>query len=160
MGKELAGAADAGLHLIEDQEQAELVAERAQFLQEFLRRRTNAALALDRLDQDRGGLFCDRILDGRDVAERNLVEARGLWSEAFNVLLLATGGDRRDRAAVEGTLEGDDVKLLRLAVGEVVAPRRLDRAFQRFRTGIGEENPIGESDGGQAAPKAFLPGTS
>ncbi|MCY1486270.1 hypothetical protein D9M68_199090 [compost metagenome] len=158
MGEKLAGAADAGLNLVEDQEQAEFVAEGAQFLHEFLGRGTDAALALDRLDQDRGGLLGDRILDGRDVAERNLVEPWGLWPETFNVLLLTTGGDRRDRAAVEGALEGDDVKLLRLPLGEVVPPRRLDRAFQRFRTGIGEEDPIGKGYGGQAASKTFLTG--
>ena len=51
-----------------------------------------------------------------------LVEARQTGPEAFEMLLLAAGGDGRHRAAVEGALEGDDAVALGLAA-PVVEPR-------------------------------------
>ena len=45
-----------------------------------------------------------------DIAERHLIEAGRLGAEAFEIFLLAAGGDRRQRAAVEGAFEGDDVE--------------------------------------------------
>ena len=68
IGEQLAGAADAGLHLVEDQQQPVLVAELAQALEELRRDHPHAAFALDRLDQDRGGLRPDRALDRFEVA--------------------------------------------------------------------------------------------
>ena len=114
--EEAAGAAHAGLDLVEDQEQAALVAEPAQVAQVLQRHRADAALALDRLDQDRRGLRPDRRLERLAVAERHLVEALDLRAEAFEIFRLAAGGDRRERAAVEGALEGDDAEALRRAV--------------------------------------------
>ncbi len=55
----------------------------------------------------------DRLLDRVDVVEGHLVETRRLRAEAFEILLLAAGRDGRQRAAVEGALEGDDVEALR-----------------------------------------------
>ena len=51
-GEHLAGARDAALHLVGDQDDAVLVAEPAQSAQELERRHVEAALALDRLDDD------------------------------------------------------------------------------------------------------------
>ncbi len=75
--EELAGAADAGLHLVEDEQQAVLVGTaRADRAGTRPSTAADAALALDRLDQDRGGLRADRCLHRLDVPERHLVEAR------------------------------------------------------------------------------------
>jgi hypothetical protein len=46
VGKQLAGAAHAGLHLVENQQQALVVAELTQRLEEGMRRCTHAAFAL------------------------------------------------------------------------------------------------------------------
>jgi hypothetical protein len=53
-GEHAAGAADAALHLVEDQEDSVLVADRAQPGKETRGRHQVAAFALERLDQDRG----------------------------------------------------------------------------------------------------------
>ena len=56
-----AGAAHAGLHLVEDEENALGVADLAQADQTLLGNGPDAALALDWLDQDRGGALGDRL---------------------------------------------------------------------------------------------------
>ena len=144
IGEQLAGPADAALHLVEDQQQAMLVAELAQPLQRLRGEWPDAALALHRLDQDRGGFRGDRLGGGVDVVERHLVEAVDLGAETFEIFLLAAGGDRRQRAAVEGAFEGDGAVALGMAVDVVIAARGLDRAFQRLGAGIGEEDLVGE----------------
>src|SRR5687768_8234230 len=152
MGEEPAGPTHAGLDLVKDKEQATLVAELPEIAELGGRERPHAALALDRLNEDGGSLRTDRRLQRRTVAERHLIEALDLRSEAFEVLRLAPCRDRRQRAAVEGALERDDAEALRRAVHIMVAPRRLDRAFDRFDARIGEEDPIRE--GGAEKPAA------
>ncbi len=58
---------------------------------------------------------------------------------------------------MEGALEGDEAVALGIAARRVIFPRHLDRAFQRFRTGIGEEHDIREGEFRQALrePLAF-----
>src|SRR5437016_136303 len=60
VGEELAGAPDAALDLIEHQENAVLVAQFAQGSELVWRQRADAALALDRLDENAGRLITDR----------------------------------------------------------------------------------------------------
>ena len=48
-----------------------------------------------------------------EIAERHLIEALGHRPEAFEVFLLSAGGERRERAAMERALEGDDAIALR-----------------------------------------------
>ncbi len=144
MGEELAGAAHAGLDLVEDQQQPALVAERAQAPQALRRHRAQTALALDRLNHDRGRLIGDRGLERRMVAERDLVEAVDLGPEAFDVFLLAAGRDRRQRAAVEGALEGDDAVALGMALRGMVFPRHLDGGLVGLGPRIGEEDALRE----------------
>ena len=75
------------------------VAERAQAVQKIRCRDPNAALALDRLDEDRAGLWADGGLDGREIAERHAGEALDLGAEALDIFGVSTGGDGRQRAA-------------------------------------------------------------
>jgi hypothetical protein len=49
------------------------------------------------------------------VTEGHLVEAGRDGAEAFQILLLATGGDGRQRPAVERALERDDAMALGMA---------------------------------------------
>jgi hypothetical protein len=78
------------------------------------------------------------------VAERHLIEAGRGGAEAVEIFLLPAGGDGRQRAAVEGALEGDQPVALGVAIGRMILARGLDGAFQRFRTRIGEENVVGK----------------
>ena len=81
--------------------------------------------------------------------DRDLVEAVDLGAEAFDVLRLAAGGDRRQRAAVEGALEGEDAVFLRMAVDRVAPARHLDRRLVGLGPRIGEEDEIGEGRVGE-----------
>ena len=77
----------------------------------------DAALALDRLDQDRGRLR------RRSPPSAPRWSPKGTWSKPSTLgpkpsryFCLAAGGDGRQRAAVEGALEGDDAEALGMAV--------------------------------------------
>ena len=72
---ELAGAPHAGLHLVQRQQQAELVAAAAQVAQEIERGGAHAALALDRLHHDARGVRPDGVPHRVHVAEGHVVEA-------------------------------------------------------------------------------------
>jgi len=65
-----AGAAEAGLHLVDDEKDPLAVADRAQPLHELGGRRDEAALPLHRLDDDGGHSL------GRDLASRATARAR------------------------------------------------------------------------------------
>ena len=156
MREKAAGAADAALDFVEDQQKAVVVADGAQRPQEFRIDRAHAALALHGLDEDAGGRLGDSGLDRIEIAKRHLVEAGGLGAEAFDIFLIAAGRDRRRRATMEGTVEGDDVELFRVSLVEVIAARRLDGAFDRFGTGIGEEDLVGKGVGDETAGQTLL----
>ena len=118
----------------------------------------HAALALDRLDQDRGRVRSDDLLHRLEVAERHLVEALDHRAEAFEIFLLSAGRERRERAAVEGALEGDDAIALGLAVHRLELARGLDRAFHRLGAGIAEEHVVREALRAQPIGKLLLLG--
>ena len=101
--------------------------------------------AHDRLDQDGAGLGPDGALGRFEIGKRHLVEAFDHRPEAFEIFLLAAGGERRQRAAVKGALERDDAVALRLAAHRLIFARHLDRAFHRLGAGIGEEHHVREA---------------
>ena len=59
-------------------------------------------------------------------------------------LRLVGRADRRHRPPVKGVGEGDEVVLVRIALGVMIAARGLDRAFDRLDARIGEEHRVGE----------------
>ena len=65
-----AGAADAGLDLVEDQQDAALPRQGAQVAQEVAGGLEDAGLALDRLQHDGDGARRDRGLDRGQVVQR------------------------------------------------------------------------------------------
>ena len=66
--------------------------------------------------------------------------------EAVDHLRLVGRADRRHRPPVEGVREGDQVVLVRIALGVMIAPRGLDRALDRLDARIGEEDRVGEGE--------------
>ena len=68
----------------------------------------------------------------------------GGGAETFEIIRFAAGVDRCVRAAVERALEADDVDAVRMAVCRMIFARRLQRAFDRFGAGVGEEHNVGE----------------
>ncbi|KAJ0337896.1 hypothetical protein COL154_014284, partial [Colletotrichum chrysophilum] len=154
----LARPADAALHLVEDQQQSVLVAKLAQPLERLHGEVADAAFSLQRLQKDCRGFRADRLLDGLEVVEGHLIETVDLRAEALEIFLLTAGGDRRQRAAVEGALECDDAIAFGMAADILIAARRLDGAFQGFRTGIGEEHLVGEGRLDQPLAETALSG--
>src|SRR5690606_8664434 len=134
MGEEASGTADARLHLVEDEKQPLPIADLAQPAQPVVRHFTDPAFPLHRFDQDRRGLRRDRLLGSIHVGEGNLIETLYLGTEALEIFRLPARRNRRQRAAVEGTFESDDPEPFGTAVHELMAPRSLDRAFQRLGT--------------------------
>ena len=145
MSEELAGAAHAALHFIHHQHEAVLVAQGPQAPHERRRGHANAALALDRLHQHASGLRGDRRLHRIKVPEGNGVKALDLGAEAFDIFGVAARRDGRQRAPVEGALEGDQSELLGMAARRMIFAGGLDGAFQRLGAGIREKDIVGEA---------------
>ena len=76
---------------------------------------------------------------------RHLVETVHRRSETFEIFRRSRGGERRQRAAVEGAFEGDDAIALGGAFRELIVAHQLDDAFHRFRAGIAEEDEVGKA---------------
>ncbi len=139
-GEHAAGAAHAGLHLVEHQHDPVRVADGAQSLQEPGRRDDVAAFAQHRLDDDgRHVLGGDDVreqvaLDAAGVAVGGVVHARQQRPEALAVLGLAGGQRQRaQRPPVKATAKGDQLSALGVVAGQ------LDRRLDRLRARVGEE---------------------
>ena len=104
------------------------------------------------------GFRPDRGLDRIQVAERDWSKPRPS-GRSLRVFRLAAGGDGRQRAAVEGALEGQHAIALGMAVDRLALARHLDRRFVRLGAGIGEENEVGEGGVGEAAREALASGS-
>ena len=70
-----AGAADAGLYLIKNQQRTVAVTQLTQPLQESRVRRQHAAFALNRLDDHGTGLVVDRCCSCGQIVERYMLDA-------------------------------------------------------------------------------------
>ena len=105
------------------------VADRPQSLEKAVLRDDVAALALDRLDHDRGDLVGRRELVEQDLiepaqvlhpAERGMEDARQEWTEPGVVLRLGRGErDGSVRPAMERPEECDDVRSARRPAGQL-----------------------------------------
>ena len=106
-GEEAAGAAGAALHLVHHEEQVVLVAEPAQPAEELGGAGVDPAVALDRLDEDRGRVVVHQAGEARQVVQLAEGEARHERPEALLDLLLRRGAHPAEHPAVEAVLRAD-----------------------------------------------------
>ena len=156
IGEQLAGAADAGLHFVEDQQ-----AGRARRTVCAMRAGNACGTTRTPPSPMTGSIRMAAVSGPMAflVASRS---ANGTWSkpgdrrtEAVEIFLVAGGGERGQRAAVERAFEGDDAVALRLAVGRLIFARHLDRALDRLGAGIPEEHGVGEGRRAQPLGQPF-----
>ena len=174
-GEGVAHAAEAGDDLVEDQQDAVLVADRAQPLEIAFRRRQHAGRSGDRLDDHRG--------DGRGVVQRHqavefvgkmaaplrLADGEGLLgavigrgqmidagdqrAEHLAVADDAADGDAAEADAVIAALAADQAHARGVAAHVVKGERDLERGVDRLRAGIAEEHVV-EVAGGERGDTA------
>jgi hypothetical protein len=137
-GEQAAGAAEAGLHLVGDQQHVVLAADFGAAGEPAGGRDHDAAFALDGFEQEGRGVGGDGCLEGRGVAVGDAAEARREGAEAVAVLGLGREADDGGGAAVEVVGADDD---LGLAVGhalELVGPLAggLDGGLDGFEAGV------------------------
>ena len=155
-GEQRAGAPEAGLHFVGDEEDAVLVAEIDQHLEIVRRRRDESAFAENRLGDHGGDFFVrDHALEGVfemaraveiagrilqriraaiAIRERNAIDLAGKRRESGLVRMrLAGEGQRHHGAAVEGVFEGDDAGTLG------VGARDLDRVLDGLGAAVHED---------------------
>jgi hypothetical protein len=106
--EQLSGPAHAGLDLVDDQQQAVLLGQRAQLLQELIGCRPDAGFALDRLQHHGDRVVRDQRLHRIEVVELGFPEARYFRLEQRLERLLARRRHGGERAAVKAAFEGDD----------------------------------------------------
>ena len=152
----LAGAAEAGLDLVDDEAGADLVGDGAQLLHELRRRHDEAALALDGLDDDAGHVVAvdlgaqhaahvfdgvvRGVLAGRRAVRVAVARVVDAAHERLVVAAVVHGGVGEGHgevgAAVEGALEGDDAGPARDLLGQ------LDRVLDGLGAGVGEHDLV------------------
>ena len=135
VGEELPGPAEAGLHLVADQQRAVLVQQRGRLAEEARRGREHA-MALDRLDDHGRYVAALQLrLEGGEIAERDL-RVRQQRPEALAELLGAVHRQRPRGQPVE-SVDG---------IEDPPAPGRVARELQRRLDGLGaavaEEHPV------------------
>jgi len=145
IGVELARARDAALNLIEDEHQAVLIADFAQALEEFGRRRPDAAFALNRFNEKPRSMIVDERARGVEIVERRIGETGQQRFEPDAHFVLIGRANRAERAAMKCVVKGDQLLALGVTVGEMITARGLDRALDRFGTRIGEEHCVGKT---------------
>ena len=141
----LAGAAHAGLNLIDNQQRAGGTRQRARLGKELLRQRTNAALALDGFDENRADFVRELRAQIGDIVEADKLHARNHRPERLAVLRLVRRRHRAEGAAVKALLQRQKLRadLLAFAAQQAgMGARQLQRAFPRFGAGVGEEDAI------------------
>ena len=113
VGEPRAGPADAGLDLVEHQQGARVVAGLPGGGEVPGRGGDHAALALGRLEDDRGDPVVDGVRQGGGVAVLDPADVEAERGERRPDRLLAGDGERAHGAAVEAVVGGDDDRPVR-----------------------------------------------
>ncbi len=159
----LTGAAEAGDHLVEHQQDAVLVADFPQPLEIALGRNEHAGRSRDRLDEARGDVLraveidealqvlgqvgAVRAFAGREpvlgqVRVAHVRDAGQRGTEAAAVVDQARQRNAAEVDAVIGALPRHEHRAAALAARLVVGERDLHRGVDRFGAGVHEEDPV------------------
>ncbi len=156
----LAGASEAALDLVGDEEGAGGVAELAGGLEELGGDGVDAALALDGLDEDGAdvgsGAGAEFGAEVFDVVEADEVDVGHDGREGGAVGKLLGGGDRAHGAAVEAVLEGKEAGAECAAVGvgrHGMGAGELERGLPGLGAAVAEEDAVEAADLGEAEGK-------
>ena len=66
------------------------------------------------------------------------------WAKAVGILRLAADGDGKERAPVEGVVEGDDFAFVRAVTRRRVIARQLKGGFVGFGAGVHKQHTLGK----------------
>ena len=145
----LAGAADAALDLVGDEQRAGPLARLLDGLGQRRRDRPHAAFALDRLDDDRRRLAGDQPIERRRIVGRRERDAGQQRLERAAVVVVPGHRQRAERAPGEGVIEGHELGA-RLAARVPVAARELQAGLVGFAAAVAEEGAAQARGAGQA----------
>ena len=137
----VSGAATAGLHLVENQNQLVFVGNLAQALQKALGRDAHPAFALNRLHQNGGRLVVHQGFHRVGIAEGGVGEPGQKRPQPFVILRLGGGCGGGQRAAVEPALEGNHL----VAVRAAVEPHQFQRRLVGFGSRVAKERLAAEA---------------
>ena len=135
----LAGAEQAALHLVHEEEDALFAAERLNALGVFGVHGADAALALYDFNEHGGGFGRNRGLKRVQVAPRHGLEAVRDGREPVLKAFLPRGGHRRIRTPVECLFQRNDFVGVDVLHPLHVAAGQLDLRFVGLRAGVAEE---------------------
>ena len=136
--KQLAGSADARLHLVDDQQDVVFLAEGGNRLHILLVEDVHAALALHDLQHNGAGFFVDIVFEVVEVVGLGVFKALCKGKEVVVKNLLSCRGERGDGSAVEGVLEGDDLVVIGSVFVKAVFARDFNGAFVRLGAAVAE----------------------
>ena len=144
IGEQLAAASHTALYFIQHQQRLMLIAKLAQSLHEFLRRRHDAALALNRFNHDGAGVIINHRFHGVQIIERHVDNIRRFRAESIRIFWLAADRNSKQRPAMKSVMKRDDLAFERAVTFTGVVTRQLKRSFVGFGTGVGEEDALGK----------------
>ena len=157
IGEQCAGPANAGLHLVSDDQRAELIRRRANAAQIIIMGVTGTALTLHGLNHHRRDMIAKRGAKRVQIAKGNMVETIRHRPEAGPVCRLVGGRQHAKCPPMEragGAQDGGTVRLPPLIGGTA---RHLDGGFIGLGTGITEIDLIEAGQRRQLFRHPFLP---
>src|SRR5581483_3157447 len=137
--KELSGSSEAALDFVKDERCVMAIGGFAGRAKKLDGRRTYAALALDRFDHNGARFVGNSGVELLDVVAVHELNGAGQRVEILAVLRLAGERQRAQRAAMERTVEGNDLALGFAAAIVSRVTNQFQCAFNGFGAAVGEK---------------------
>ena len=140
--EQFAGAPDAGLHLVENQQNIALVTEFPRRFYVGFRGFQHAALALNDFHNHGANGFVEHFVKLLGVARVRVGKAFQKRGEKLVVMFLTRRGNRCDCAAVKGVYKAHDFIAPLAVMVETVFARKLNGALVGFGAGVAEQHAV------------------